>query len=213
MNTELAIKYVEKNKISGTYIECGVLGESMIKTVDTLLELIDDNMTDKNTVHSYVETYDEKFLRFKNTNKNILEIGVYNGGSIKLWHSYFINAQIFGIDISLQNCDEQIKNLNRVNMLNADAYDINTVNQLPKFDLIIEDGSHILNHIKFVAANYTKILNPNGLLIIEDIQDENWIPKIIDSFPDEYRSKVEVIDLRKNKNRYDDILIVLDLKN
>jgi hypothetical protein len=36
----------------------------------------------------------------KETTKNILEIGIKLGGSIKLWHDFFTNAQVYGLDIT-----------------------------------------------------------------------------------------------------------------
>lgn len=47
--------------------------------------LIDNNLTDKNTTHSYLPTYERLFSRIKNTTGNILEIGILAGGSIYLW--------------------------------------------------------------------------------------------------------------------------------
>jgi len=35
----------------------------------------------------------------KNTAKNVLEVGIYNGGSIKLWNDFFTNANVYAIDI------------------------------------------------------------------------------------------------------------------
>jgi hypothetical protein len=54
-----------------------------------------------------------------------MEIGIAEGGSIKLWNDYFINARIFGLDImSMKNSVNDIKyNYPRINLsLNTDAY-------------------------------------------------------------------------------------------
>ena len=70
----------------------------------SLLSLVDDAETDKNTDHSYLELYETLLSSKKDTAKNILEIGigdyrVKNGGSIKLWKAYFTNAKIYALDI------------------------------------------------------------------------------------------------------------------
>ncbi len=59
-------------------------------------------------------------------------------------------------------------------------------------------------------------LNKNGILIIEDIQDKSSIKKLEEQFT--ITSKIynidcvfEVIDLRYNKNRYDDLMFVIRL--
>ena len=70
----------------------------------SLIQLVDNAETDKNTDHSYLELYEKLLSPKKDTAKNILEIGigerkVKNGGSIKLWKDYFANATIYALDI------------------------------------------------------------------------------------------------------------------
>jgi hypothetical protein len=72
----------------------------------SLEQLVDNSKTDKNTRHSYLSLYEELLKSKKETAKNILEIGIgssdqgiTNGGSIKLWHDYFTNATVYGLDI------------------------------------------------------------------------------------------------------------------
>jgi hypothetical protein len=97
-----------------------------------LVELIDNSLTDKNTCHSYINTYEHLFSSKKNENNNILEIGIgepkenkENGGSIKLWYDYFLNANIYALDIvSIDDVWDGIKNNNRINLITSvDAYD------------------------------------------------------------------------------------------
>jgi hypothetical protein len=64
-----------------------------------LRKLIDNRRTDKDTLHSYLDTYEILFKDKRNTSKAVMEIGISEGGSIKLWNDYFINANIFGLDI------------------------------------------------------------------------------------------------------------------
>ena len=65
----------------------------------SLEQIVDNTRTDKNTTHSYLPLYESLFKNKKETAQNILEIGIQNGGSIKLWRDYFINATIYGLDI------------------------------------------------------------------------------------------------------------------
>ena len=70
-----------------------------------LKSLVDDNRTDKNTVHSYLDLYETLLSKKKNTATNVLEVGIGdfygrgNGGSIMLWHNYFQNARVHALDI------------------------------------------------------------------------------------------------------------------
>ena len=83
----------------------------------SLIELIDNSTTDKNTIHSYLETYEKLLQSKKYTAKNVLEIGIYMGGSIKLWHDYFVNARIYGLDIiHFNKVPNMLKNQIRINL-------------------------------------------------------------------------------------------------
>jgi hypothetical protein len=55
--------------------------------------------TDKNTTHSYLPLHEKLLKKKQETAQNILETGIQDGGSIRLWRNYFINATIFGSDI------------------------------------------------------------------------------------------------------------------
>lgn len=184
----------------------------------SLKELVNDNTTDKNTVHSYLDTYESLFCKKKFDHVNVLEIGIYKGGSIKLWHDYFVNGKIHGVDV-INELDgiiqessifftSRIKLFTRVN-----AYDVNFVNYLSaqKFDILIDDGPHSYESVEFFIKHYLPLLSEDGILVVEDIQHWDWIDKLKSFVPDQYKPYIKVFDLRNNKDRYDDILFVVDL--
>lgn len=177
-----------------------------------LKNLIDNNRTDKNTLHSYLETYEKLFASKRLSAKSVLEIGVANGGSIKLWNDYFLNAVVYGLDIiNMNNYLYDIDNYPRINLcLNTDAYNLNVKLFNRKFDIIIEDGDHELSsQIKFIK-NYLPVLEDDGILVIEDIQKMDDIDVLSTQVPNEYKKYIEIYDLRTNKGRYDDILFVIN---
>jgi len=183
----------------------------------SLIELI-NNETDKNTCHSYIDTYESLFNKRRLTVSNVLEIGIQKGGSIKLWYDYFINANIYGIDIIEKN--ENINKLlqhDRIKLYTeTNAYDINFVNNEfynIEFDIIIDDGPHTLESMIQFIQIYHKLLKKDGVLIIEDIQSIEWIQILKENTPIYLRDKVKIYDLRDIKGRWDDILFVIDLKN
>ena len=48
---------------------------------------------------NYFEIYDRHFRRFREKDVHVLEIGVYSGGSLDMWRSYFgPKAKIYGVD-------------------------------------------------------------------------------------------------------------------
>jgi hypothetical protein len=117
----------------------------------SFIDIIDNTRTDKNTSHSYLSTYEKLLEKKKNTAKNILEIGIQSGGSIKLWHDYFPNATIYGLDkMEEEHIWDEIKNKDRIILYcSHDAYDTEKfkttfLDKDIKFDLLLDDGPHTL---------------------------------------------------------------------
>lgn len=183
----------------------------------SLADLVDNSRTDKNTVHAYLDLYQQLLEGKKNTAKNILEVGIGGGGSIQLWNDYFLNANIYSIDITPMNLVfEKLLPLDRVTLYTGlDAYDEMIFNSYfykkkIMFDMILDDGAHTLETmVKFVEL-YSKILNDDGILIIEDIPDIEWIDSLIKCTPEYLKKYIEVYDLRNLKNRFDDIVFVIN---
>jgi cephalosporin hydroxylase len=183
----------------------------------SLIDLVDNSKTDKNTIHSYLELYEKILISKKDTAKNILEIGIYAGGSIKLWHDYFINADIYGLDICFEKCDDEIKNKERIMLSCSDAYNDNVfkthlLNKNIKYDMILDDGPHTLESMIQCIKLYSQLLTTDGILIIEDVQDVSWIEILYNAVPEHLKQFVKVYDLRSNKNRYDDLVFTIDIK-
>ena len=166
------------------------------------------NITDKNTDHSYISNvYENLFNDVQDIFLNILEVGIDRCGSIKLWREYFSNAIIYGIDI----IDFQEINDEKIKLFKNDAYDINFVKSLPNnFDLIIDDGPHTLESMIKFLQYYQPKLNDNGILIIEDIQNIDWVEILKSHILPENIQNYTVYDLRKSKGRSDDILLIID---
>lgn len=170
------------------------------------------HLTDKDTTHCYISSvYENLFNDMQDTCQNILEIGIHEGGSVKLWKEYFINATIYAVDnnnnieLFKDATDEKIK------LYINNAYDINFVNSLPNnFDLIIDDGPHTLESMIKFLEYYQPKLNDNGILIIEDIQDINWVENLKSPILPENTENYTVYDLRSIKGRTDDILLIID---
>ena len=177
-----------------------------------LRDACDDHLTDKNTVHSYLEAYEALFSPRRESARDVLELGVNHGGSIAMWQRFFPNATVTGVDISMQNVRANLSDP-RVRLVNADAYTHETTRALGDraYDIIIDDGPHTLESMLFVAAHYSALLAPGGVLVIEDIQSMDWVGPITAAFPEHLRQNVSVVDRRSVKGRYDDVLDVLDL--
>ena len=184
----------------------------------SLEELADNSRTDKNTTHSYLPLYQQLLAGKKETAKNVLEVGIWAGGSIKMWSDFFVNANVYGLDI-INDVWEGIKNNEKIILYTStDAYNENFfidkfLNQNIKFDFMLDDGPHTLESMVQFIRLYSKIMADDGILIIEDVQDWSWINVLTNEVPDHLKQFVKVYDLRQNKGRYDDIVFTIDKYN
>jgi spermidine synthase len=159
---------------------------------------------DKGTTHTYIDEY-ERLLKDYRLGSNVLEIGIYYGESLKMWNEYFINSKISAVDIN----GDRIKNLidsGEYNIIISDATKIDFLDKIKDetFDVIIDDGSHLIDH-HIKSFNILKDrMKPGGIYIIEDVTN-------LDSTVNVYKElheNIEIIDNRHIKNRFDDVLII-----
>jgi hypothetical protein len=186
----------------------------------SLEEIVDNTRTDKNTDHSYLQLYQKLLISKKETAKNVLEVGIQRGGSIKLWSDFFTNANVYGLDImNINEVWDGIKNNNKIGLhTNTNAYDEGYFNNMfiknnIKFDFMVDDGPHTLESMKQFIKLYSQIMTDDGILIIEDVQSWEWIEILINAVPEHLKKYIKSYDLRPNKNRYDDILFTIDKCN
>lgn len=127
----------------------------------TLHEIGLKHGTDKATYHNYCDFYQEQLKGM--VIERILEIGVKDGASLRMWKEFYPHAEVVGIDINpipTQGCTVH-------QMTQTDVY---ALMSLGKFDLIIDDGSHktLDQQITFKHL-YHNQLHKFGAYIIEDV--------------------------------------------
>ena len=136
-----------------------------------ILETFDRNGTDKGSPHGYSDIY----AAIPSDITSLLEIGVWEGASLKSWLEIFPQAHIHGIDLRLANISNP-----RITQIHSDICDLDVVNY-PKWDVIIDDGSHIVSD---VLLAWDKLRHRwNKAYIIEDVLNPdpitNYIAKTI----------------------------------
>ena len=184
--------------------------------MNSTLVALDNGWTEKGLWHSYLPCYDLLFGDIREDVKHFLEIGVRYGNSFKLWGDYFSDeCHLYGIDITYDDLKDDYfyRIRHRHNLYLGNAYDKETVSSVfssKTFDIIIDDGSHLLDDQIAVIDMYLPLLKNEGILVIEDVQDINHIQILKERVPLEYKCCIEVIDLRHVKDRQDDILFVID---
>ena len=176
----------------------------MGKITDALIKYKD--YTDKETVHSYGRVYDNLFEKMLDKQINILEIGVQDGGSILAWNECFTNADIIGVDIDTSKFKNPFNaSLGKVWLIQGNILDVKLHHN---FDIIIHDGSHILEEVVDSFKELYPNLNQGGIYIIEDVQNiplwEEEIRKLLST-----SDNLRCIDLRDKKGRPDDYLIII----
>lgn len=110
---------------------------------------------------------------------NILELGVQLGSSTK----YFLelckkkNGKLYSVDV--EDCSSLFKDINW-NFIQCRDDDFNVItSKIPnKLDIIYLDTIHTARHVEKIFKYYYKILQINGLFIIDDI---SWLPYLKNS--------------------------------
>lgn len=146
--------------------------------------------------HNYLDFYQEQ-LPDRSFSGRLLEIGVMDGLSMKMWQEYYPNAEIVGIDTKdmsfMHNTDWQVPE--SVKLITMDGTDPKQLADLGNFDIIIDDGSHYMSHQqKSFKHLYYNQLNKGGFYIIEDL----WT-SFIDYYQDAKPTTVDFLKALEKK--------------
>lgn len=124
----------------------------------------------------YLDAYDGHLSRFRNTDVGLLEIGVFEGGSLELWRSYLgPDARILGVDIE-PACATRVDPPNRV-LIGSQADPVflrRAVEEIGRLDVVVDDGSHQAKHQMVSFKTLFPLVEPGGLYIIEDMHTAYW---------------------------------------
>lgn len=121
--------------------------------------------------HNYLDFYEQQ-LPDRSFKGRLLEIGVMDGYSMKMWREYYPDAEIVGIDIKdmshMHNSDWGVPE--SVQLITCDGTDPKQTKKLGMFDIIIDDGSHYwADQQKSFEIFYYNQLNDGGIYILEDL--------------------------------------------
>ena len=133
--------------------------------------------TDKWNHHWYTQHYQRHFEYLRKKRLNILEIGVggyenplEGGGSLRAWKYFFPNSVIYGIDIY----DKRALQEDRITIFQGSQTDesflLEVFKQIGSVDIIIDDGSHINDHVITTFKILFPLLNNGGIYVVEDTE-------------------------------------------
>jgi hypothetical protein len=130
--------------------------------------------TNKLTHHGYERFYDHFLIPLRYKNINVLEIGVDDLRSLKMWLDFFPNAKIYGVDINDKNYKYERGEIFKANQSKkTDLKKI--VKKIGKCGFIIDDGSHVPEHqLKTFNYLFNECLDYGGVYIIEDVETSYW---------------------------------------
>lgn len=157
--------------------------------------------SDKSSLsHNYTSFYEQRLPRQP---KKLLEIGVLQGASIRMWKEYFSDCEIHALDLFMDN---PIPDIEGVVWHKGNQLDYLLLEQLRKenFDFVVDDGSH---NSRDQLITFFGLFNGNPYFI-EDLQCCSE-PFYRDGLPE----SVSADRLFSRLNHGDDLHIVRDCQS
>lgn len=161
--------------------------------------------------HAYTPFYSILFSPFRYKSLTFGEIGIYKNASIKCWREFFPFAKLYAWD----NDNNLIENAKKDNLQKVvyDYMDVQSDSCIDqslsktnvKFDILIDDSSHVFWDQIRVIRNCWKYLNVGSILVIEDIDhttlEKSYVDALCEYGHDKYFSEMTFIETdHKNQN-------------
>ena len=143
----------------------------------------------------YFDIYDFWFRKYRNEPVVILEIGIYQGGSLEMWRNYFgEKAQIFAIDINPQ-CKQFETERTKVFIGSQEDKEFlrSVQKQIPQVDILIDDGGHTMNQQIVSFESFFEHIKDDGIYLCEDTHTSYW-----NNYGGGYKRKGTFIEYSKN---------------
>ncbi|NTW63289.1 MAG: class I SAM-dependent methyltransferase [Chlorobiaceae bacterium] len=124
----------------------------------------------------YFDIYERHLERFRGTSPVMIEIGVMGGGSLEMWKEYLgAGSHIIGIDINPECKAHQADGIDIVIGSQDDPAIIDEIfSKYPRIDIVLDDGSHMMQHmISSFELLYHRI-HSNGVYMVEDTHTCYW---------------------------------------
>ncbi len=123
----------------------------------------------------YFDVYHRHFGKFVGRDVNVLEIGVYSGGSLEMWKAYFgPRCRIYGVDIE-ESCKCYEDDATEIVIGDqADRDFWKTFRErVPVVDILVDDGGHQKEQQIVTLEEMLPHLQPGGVYVCEDVHGEH----------------------------------------
>jgi len=164
----------------------------------------------------YFDVYDENLNHYRGKNITFVEIGIFNGGSLKVWKEFFgPESRIIGIDIN-EECKKFEEKGIEVHIGNQSdpAFWDTFFDKVGNVDVILDDGGHTNLDQIMTTVKCVNRINDGGMLIVEDTHTSymrlynsknsfsfvNFAKKIIDDI--NYTAHESVFGKKGNKHNF-----------
>jgi hypothetical protein len=146
--------------------------------------------SDKSSLfHAYTEHYERWFGPIRFNVLAVLELGVANGASLRMWKDFFPVAHVQGLD----NDPRFMFSEERITTVLGDQMHPGVADGFASMDIIIDDGGHQMEQQKASFWLYFPKLKPGGLYVIEDLHTSYWPNYGGVPFGDESRTTVGLL--------------------
>ncbi|HWV98670.1 MAG TPA: hypothetical protein VNZ64_03150 [Candidatus Acidoferrum sp.] len=130
---------------------------------------------------SCMQPYEDHFAPWRNRKLTLIEIGIggysdpkAGGNSLRMWKTFFRKGSIYGVDIA----DKSPHDEPRIRTFRGDQSDEaflrRVIAETGTPDIIIDDGSHINDHVIKTFQILFPLLAEDGFYTVEDTQTAYW---------------------------------------
>lgn len=127
--------------------------------------------------HDFLRFYERRLGHLRDAAFTLIEVGVYQGGSVRTWEKYLPNARIVGLDINPECRRFQTDRVAiRIGDASNPGFLFDVVAEFGKPLVFVDDGSHRWDHQIATLQVMFPILRPGGIYVLEDIDTsfEGW---------------------------------------
>lgn len=124
----------------------------------------------------YFDIYDTYFHRYRGKKITICEIGVFKGGSLKMWKNYFgPDVTVIGIDIN-PNCRQYEENgiIVEIGSQEDKQFWKYIKDKYPQIDILIDDGGHTMEQQILTFEEMFAHISSPGIYMCEDTHTSYW---------------------------------------
>jgi hypothetical protein len=137
-----------------------------------LIDYLERN-PDRRLVHKwrhYFDIYHRHFARFRGQTLTMIEIGIFNGGSLQLWRDYLgPQATIVGVDVNPECTRFAEPGIEIVIGDQADRSFLRSLgDRYPDFQILLDDGGHRMHQQIATFEELYPRLHSDGVYLCED---------------------------------------------